>query len=117
MIQQPSDAVSVREMSLHQQYYDLVAGGRKRVEVRVAYPALLDLAPGQQIRFCCGQESTLTQITRVTRYASFEELLDNEGVEAVNPTASRDEQLTAIRRIYPPAKERLGCLAIAIENV
>ncbi|MFJ1936633.1 ASCH domain-containing protein [Kitasatospora sp. NPDC088160] len=117
MIQQPSDAVSVREMSLYQQYYDLVAAGRKRVEVRVAYPALLDLAPGQRIRFRCGQQSTLTQVTRVTRYANFEELLDNEGVEAVNPTASRDDQLRAIRDIYPPAKEELGCLAIAIEKI
>ncbi|MFE9424132.1 ASCH domain-containing protein [Kitasatospora sp. NPDC006697] len=104
-------------MSLYQQYYDLVAAGRKRVEVRVAYPELLDLAPGQQIRFLCGQESTLTQVTSVTRYANFEELLDNEGIESVNPTASRHEQLKAIRRIYPPAKERLGCLAIGIKKI
>jgi ASC-1-like (ASCH) protein len=35
----------------------------------------------------------------------------------VNPDATREEQLANIRGIYPPEKERLGCLAIGIELV
>ncbi|MFC9056407.1 hypothetical protein ACFTWJ_38740, partial [Streptomyces anthocyanicus] len=64
----------------------------------------------------------ITAVTRsvatlktLTEYPDFEALLDGEGPANVNPTAPRDEQLTNIRKIYPPEKEALGALAIRIE--
>ncbi len=44
-------------------------------------------------------------------------MFDHEEVAAINPTASRKEQLKAIREIFPPEKEALGVLAIEIEKV
>lgn len=67
--------------------------------------------------FTCRDEATLTRVTRVARYSSFEEMFDHENADAINPTASRAEQLRAIRDIFPPEKESLGVLAIAIEKV
>jgi ASC-1-like (ASCH) protein len=61
--------------------------------------------------------SRMTRVTRVAEYASFEELLDAEGPSQVNPGVTREEQLANIRRIYPPDKEALGCLAIGIELI
>jgi ASC-1-like (ASCH) protein len=106
-----------REMNLYRRYFDLVADGSKTIEVRVQYPNLRRLAAGDHIRFVCGRDDALTRVKRVARYASFEELLDTEGPEKVNPASPRDQQLANIRRIYGPEKEALGVLAIEIELV
>ena len=104
-----------REMNLFRRYFDLVASGRKTIEVRVQYPNLRKLAPGDRIRFICGRDDVLTVVKRVARYRSFEEMLDAEGSANVNPDSPREQQLANIRRIYGPEKEALGVLAIEIE--
>ncbi|WP_433225334.1 ASCH domain-containing protein [Microtetraspora malaysiensis] len=109
--------MTVREMHLRRPYFDLVASGGKTVEVRVRYPKLDDLAPGQLIRFRCDEDECLTRVKGVTAYDSFEMLLDAEGPEKVDPDSSRGQQLANIRRIYGPEKEALGVLAIEIERV
>ncbi|WP_433501822.1 ASCH domain-containing protein (plasmid) [Sphaerimonospora sp. CA-214678] len=109
--------VRAREMNLYRRYFDLVADGRKTIEVRVQYPNLRNLTAGDHIRFVCGRDDALTRVKRVTRYRTFEEMLDAEGPEKVNPTSPRDQQLANIRRIYGPEKEALGVLAIEIELV
>lgn len=80
------------------------------------YPHLADLASGDVIRFRIkGTDETCeVNVKRVTEYADFETLLDNEGPANVNPTVSREQQLADIRAIYPPEKETLGTLAIEI---
>jgi ASC-1-like (ASCH) protein len=107
-------AAPARHMNLYRRYFDLVASGRKTIEVRVQYANLRNLAAGQHIKFACGQDECLV---RVARYASFEEMIDTEGPACVNPDSPREEQLTNIRRIYGPEKEALGVLAIEIERV
>ncbi|WP_086769816.1 ASCH domain-containing protein [Streptomyces bobili] len=106
----------VRELNLYRQYFDLVASGEKTIEVRVKYPHLADLAAGDTIRFRIkGTDETCeVNVKRVSEYPNFEALLDGEGPTNVNPNATRDEQLTNIRAIYPPDKEALGTLAIHI---
>ncbi|MFI6903803.1 ASCH domain-containing protein [Nonomuraea sp. NPDC050394] len=109
--------VRAREMNLYRRYFDLVADGSKTVEVRVRYPNLRTLKAGDHIRFVCGHDDALTRVTRIARYTSFEEMLDAEGPERVNPTSPREQQLANIRRIYGPEKEALGVLAIGIELI
>ncbi len=106
-----------REMNLYRRYFDLVASGAKTIEVRVRYDNLRKLVPGDRIRFVCEGDECLTLVKRVTVYSSFEEMLDTEGPENVNPTSTREQQLANIRRIYGPEKEALGVLAIEIERV
>jgi ASC-1-like (ASCH) protein len=109
--------IRAREMNLYRRYFDLVANGTKTVEVRVEYPSLRSLKAGDYIRFICGRDDALTRVARVARYETFEQLLDTEGPETVNPASPRDQQLANIRRIYGPEKEALGVLAIQIELV
>lgn len=109
-------AIRAREMNLYRRYFDLVADGRKTIEVRVRYPNLRTLAPGDHIRFVCGRDECLTRVTRVAVYNSFEQMIDAEGPAKVNPDSPRDQQLASIRRIYGPEKEALGVLAIEIER-
>lgn len=110
-------APRVHELNLYRRYFDLVAAGRKTIEVRVRYPHLADLAAGHVIRFRIKgtDESCEVLVKRVTAYCDFEALLDGEGPANVNPTASRAEQLANIRRIYGPEKEALGALAIEVQ--
>lgn len=107
------------ELNLYRRYFDLVAAGRKSIEVRVRYPHLAGMAAGDSIRFRIkGTDETRdVLVKRVTAYPDFEVLLDGEGPARVNPSASREEQLANIRAIYPPAKEALGALAIEIELI
>ena len=107
--------VRAREMNLYRRYFDMVAAGRKTIEVRVQYPNLRSLRASDHIRFVCGRDDALTRVKRVARYTSFEEMLDAEGPDRVNPDSPRDQQLANIRRIYGPEKEALGVLAIEIE--
>ncbi|MFJ5802662.1 ASCH domain-containing protein [Streptomyces decoyicus] len=112
-------ATRIHELNLYRRYFDLVAAGRKQIEVRVRYPHLEDLAAGHSIRFRIkGTDETCdVLVTRVTRYDNFEALLDGEGPANINPTSSREQQLTNIRSIYPPEKEALGALAIGIKLI
>jgi ASC-1-like (ASCH) protein len=107
--------VRAREMNLYRRYFDLVAAGRKTIEVRVQYPNLRRLKAGDHIRFVCGRDDVLTRVKRVAKYDSFEKMLDSEGPANVNPDSPREQQLANIRRIYGPEKEALGVLAIEIE--
>ncbi|XRQ08582.1 ASCH domain-containing protein [Actinomadura welshii] len=109
--------VRAREMNLYRRYFDLVAAGRKTIEIRVQYPNLRKLKAGNHIRFICGRDDVLTQVKRVARYSSFEEMIDAEGPSNVDPDSPRDQQLANIRRIYGPEKEALGVLAIEIALV
>jgi ASC-1-like (ASCH) protein len=106
-----------RDMPIYKRYYDLIADGSKTIEVRVAYSSMLRIKAGDQIRFTCRNENTLTRVKRVTRYNDFDEMFDHESAEAINPTTGRAEQLQAIRDIFPPEKEALGVLAIEVERV
>jgi ASC-1-like (ASCH) protein len=107
----------VHHLDLYRRYFDLVAAGRKNIEVRVRYPHLADMAAGDTIRFRIkGTDETCdVRVKRVTAYDDFEALLDGEGPANINPTATREEQLVNLRTIYPPEKEALGTLAIKIE--
>jgi ASC-1-like (ASCH) protein len=107
-----------RVMHLHRRYFDLVASGAKTVEVRVAYPHRRDLAAGQLIRFEAEEDHVLTQITRVSRYGSFEEMLDHEDVAAISGVPeSREELVAAIRSIYDEEKESLGVITLEVRVV
>src|ERR1022692_1801069 len=74
-----------RQNNHYRHYFDMVAAGRKTIEVRVQYPNLRNLRAGDYIRFVCGRNDALTRVKRVARYASLEEMLDAEGPDRVNP--------------------------------
>lgn len=120
MAQRPSDLAArerAREMPIYKRYFDLIASGRKTVEVRVAYPSNKRLTSSHLLRFTCRGEQCLTRIRRVACYSTFDEMFDHENVAAVNPDASRSDQLASIRLIYPAEKEALGVIAIEVARV
>jgi ASC-1-like (ASCH) protein len=107
-------AVRAHEMGIYKRYFDLIATGRKTTEIRVNDSSRKKIKEGSLIRFHCQGDHV---VTRVARYATFDEMFDHESVASVNPLATRDEQLANIRQIYPPEREALGVVAIGIELV
>ena len=118
MTVRPTDpAVRAHEMGIYKRYFDLIAIGRKTIEIRVNDSSRQKIKKGSLIRFRCQGDEVLTRVTRVARYSSFDEMFDHESVASVNPLATREEQLANIRQIYPPEREALGVVAIGIELV
>lgn len=109
----------VHNLNLYRQYFELVATGRKTIEVRVKYPHLAVLVAGDSIVFGIKDtdETCEVSVLRVAEYPSFEDMIDTEGPANVNPASSREQQLANIRSIYGPEKEALGVLAIEIALV
>ncbi len=105
------------EMGIYGRYFDLIATGRKTTEIRVNDASRRDIKEGSLIRFRCQGDQVLTRVTRTARYDTFDEMFDHEELAAINPLATRDEQLANIRQIYPPEREMLGVIAIGIELV
>lgn len=108
--------MTTHELTIRKPYLDLVASGVKTVEVRVGYPKIRGIRAGDELVLVCGGERLATRVTRVSVYASFEEMLGHEDPVAIGGELGRDreELLAVIRGIYPPAKERLGVHAIGV---
>ncbi|TDQ54197.1 ASCH domain-containing protein [Actinorugispora endophytica] len=120
MTNRPADLAQrprAHEMGIYKRYFDLIASGEKTTEIRVDDSSRKRLKEGDLLRFKCRDEEVLTRITRIARYADFDEMFEHEPVSSVNPTASREDQLRNIREIYPPEREALGVVAIGIELV
>lgn len=107
----------VHDMTLYPSYFDRVADGSKPVEIRVLDAKRARVGAGHYIRFTCESDQVTVRVRRVATYASFEELLDSEGPEKVNPHMPREQQLAGLRQIYGPEKEALGAVAFEIERV
>jgi ASC-1-like (ASCH) protein len=99
--------VRAREMNLYRPYFDMVAAGRKTIEIRVEYPKLRNLQVGDHIRFICGRDDARTQVKRVARYTSFEEMLDAEGA-LLAVSDRRDDRVGQVAGVD---EERPGHLA------
>ncbi|MFC5828633.1 ASCH domain-containing protein [Nonomuraea insulae] len=113
------DAPPRRELNIRKPYFDLIATGIKTVEVRVGYPSMRKIQPGQQLDFVSGDQRLATRVLRMSEYASFEDMLKDEDPVAIGGDLGKntDELLAVIRGIYPPEKENLGVLAIAVEVI
>ncbi len=111
------DSQPKREINIRAEYLKLITDGIKTVEVRVGYPRMRAIRPGQQLTFVSGDQRVPTTVKRVTEYPSFEEMLDHEDARSIGGDLgeSREILLAVIRSIYPPEKEKLGVLAIEID--
>jgi putative hydrolase of the HAD superfamily len=96
---------------IREPYLRQILSGRKAVEVRVGYPNILRLKPGDRLKLNDEHPATLR---RIRVYADFDELLGQEDPGAIAPDLSPDELPDALRQIYPSDKEALGAVALEI---
>jgi ASC-1-like (ASCH) protein len=89
-----------------------ILSGRKTVEVRVAYPNIARLEPGDILLL---NERYPYAITGVRRYASFREMAASEDHSAIAPDLpDQSALLAACRALYPADKEEMGVVALEI---
>ncbi|MFC5829493.1 ASCH domain-containing protein [Nonomuraea insulae] len=67
-----------RELNIRKPYFDLIVAGIKTVEVRVGYPSMRKIQPGQQLDFISRDQRLATRVLRMSEYASFEDMLEHE---------------------------------------
>jgi ASC-1-like (ASCH) protein len=105
-----------RTINIRRPYLELIASGRKTIEVRVGYPRCGRSPLGKRFVSASGGVSCRARVAKVAEYESFEAMLDHEENRAIgSEVMSREELLAACREIYPPEKETLGVLAIHLE--
>lgn len=96
---------------IRQPFLDQILSGRKTVEVRVGYPNILRLKPGDRLKL---NDQHLATLQHIRVYGGFEELLAREDPLAVAPDMPSGDLLPALRRLYPPDKEALGAVALEL---
>jgi ASC-1-like (ASCH) protein len=110
----PSKRTCMHSLRIQKKYQDLILSGKKKIEVRVAYPQLKSLGPSGFLNLN-GQH--VVRITDVRRYPDFEAMLSHEDPSEIGPGMSKEELIATLRKIYPLEKEKLGVLAICVEPV
>jgi ASC-1-like (ASCH) protein len=99
----------IRDESLRQ-----ILGGRKTIEIRVAYENITRLEGGDRLLL---NDAHAFVITRIARYSNFEELLAHEDAAKFAPDVPQKDLLDVLRSVYPPEKEALGVVALEIAPV
>ncbi|MCD6372925.1 MAG: ASCH domain-containing protein [Thermococcus sp.] len=101
----------VYRLRVRDEYLEHIKSGRKKIEVRVAYPQLRGIQPGDKIIF---NEQVPAVVTGVKRYETFRQVLREEPIEKIFPDEPSFER--AVKRfhgMYPKWKEnRYGVIAI-----
>jgi ASC-1-like (ASCH) protein len=96
---------------LRDEYLAQILNGSKTVEVRVAYSNIARLQIGDRLLL---NDRYPYLIHRMARYKSLDELLDHEDPTTIAPGLSPKELLAALDSLYPPAKAKLGVVALEI---
>src|SRR3990167_7356191 len=104
-------------LSLQQKYFDAIKAGLKTVEGRPNSLKFKDLHPGDQISFTCivTNEVIVCCVQAMTVYASFFEMLQEQGLQNMLPGITTMEQGVAVYENFPGYKEKalvIGVLAI-----
>jgi len=101
----------VYHLRVREEYLDYIKSGEKRIEVRVAYPGLRGIKPGDKLIF---NDLIPAVVTEVKRYETFRQVLREEPIKKIFPDEPSFER--AVKRfhgMYPKWKEnRYGVIAI-----
>jgi len=108
---QDATVMRVYHLRVRDEYLSFIRSGRKRIEVRAAYPALRGVKPGDRLVF---NGSVPAVVTGVRFYETFRQVLREEPLEKIFPDRpSFERALKRFHGMYPRWKEnRYGVIAI-----
>lgn len=104
---------SVRTVRVKKRFFDLIADGRKTLEVRVAYDNIAKIRPGDSLKLTTRDESMMVKVVDVRRYTRFGDMLACERADLIAPD-DPDGLLDLLHDIYPPRKEELGVIVLEL---
>jgi ASC-1-like (ASCH) protein len=101
----------VYRLKVSEEYLEFIKSREKRIEVRVAYPQLRDIKPGDKLIF---NDSVPAVVTEVKRYETFRQALREEPIKKIFPDEpSFEKAVKRFHNLYPRWKEnRYGVIAI-----
>ncbi len=101
----------VYRLRVKEDYLDFIRSGKKRIELRAAYPQLRGIKTGDKIIF---NDSIPAVVTGVKRYETFRQALREEPMEKIFPdNPSFERAVKRFHGLYPKWKEnRYGVIAI-----
>ena len=96
-------------------YFEELFSGRKSLEVRVGYPDIIRIKPGDVITFE-NYGPNLFDVVRVSIYKNFQQMLEREDVKKVLPGMSFGAALSIYRKIYRKEREALGVYVFELKK-
>ena len=110
--------VVIRPMNVRQPDYLAIMAGDKTLEVCVGYEHVREYRVGDLIQIETTWSSGLVRINDIRVYTSLKKALNaHPWQQLVMGAATKEAALTELRKIYPPAKEKLGVYVLQIEPV
>ncbi|WP_297508965.1 ASCH domain-containing protein [Thermococcus sp.] len=108
--------MKVYRLYVRDEYLDFIRSGEKRIEVRVAYPQLRKIKPGDKIIF---NDALPAVVTGVKFYETFRQVLREEPIKKIFPDEpSFERAVKRFHNLYPRWKEnRYGVVAIRFKLV
>lgn len=106
----------VYRLHVRDEYLKFIKSGQKRIEVRVAYPQLRKIEPGDRIIF---NDLIPAVVTSVKRYETFRQALREEPIDRIFPDEpSFERAVKRFHNLYPKWKEnRYGVIVIRFKLI
>jgi ASC-1-like (ASCH) protein len=115
---EPDEDSHVRVIRIKKRFLDQVKAGRKTLELRVGYPNILSIQPGQCMRMLSGTEEQVVTVNDVRKYTSHAAMFGAEDCTRIVPdVTSRTDMMRLLQKVYPPDKKKLGVVILDIEAV
>lgn len=111
----------IYNFNVRQPWFNLIKNGDKTVEGRLNTGKFMSLKTGDVIEWTCDNQKCNVMISYITKYRSFKEMLEIEGISNVLPVyyiTSAEEGVKVYRQFYDELKERQhGVLAIGMVRI
>lgn len=110
-----------RGVSCTKEYIHLIRSGAKTIEGRCAAPIYTKIKAGDMVRFFYrsnASDDVVCEVTRVSKYRTFKDMLIAEGVTNCVPTTSSIEKALQIYQSFPKFREKeleYGVLAFQLK--
>ncbi len=103
--------MKVHRLRVREEYLEMIKTGKKKIEVRVAYPQFKNMKPGDKILF---NNEVPAEVINIKKYETFRQVLREEPIEKIFPdNPSFEVALKRFHGMYPKRKEnRYGVIAI-----
>ena len=109
---------NTESISLMTKYLRLIKSGEKTVEGRTATEKYRNIQPGDIVRFESDDDSIFCQILSCSRYDTFQEMVEREGIANCLPGIHDLEEAVQIYRSFPGYLEKeslFGVIAFKIK--
>jgi ASC-1-like (ASCH) protein len=105
----------MRLMRVKRHYLDLIKNGQKTLEVRVGYPSIRAIQPGERVKLASNTETVVIRVKHVRKYPTLDIMLNEEDPNRIVPGLTKAQVSRRLKKIYPRHLENLGVFVLEIQ--